>query len=262
MDMGLCGKTVLISASAGGIGLAMAAGFVEEGAQVILNGRQPDELARAEAQLRERHREACIERLVADLSTVDGAERAFSAWPAVDVLVNNLGVYDDKPFFAAPDAQWSRSFEINVVAAARLSRHYLAGMLERGTGRMIFTASEAAIVPVVDLPSYSAAKAAQLSLSRSLAELTRGTAVTVNAVIPGSAATAANLERIARLFPDLPPAEAQRRFMAENQPSSLIGRLISPDEIAALVVFLAGAQSGAINGAALRVDGGILRSIY
>ena len=155
-----------------------------------------------------------------------------------------------------------RSFDINVVSAARLARHYLAGMLQRDRGRIVFISSEAAVVPVPDLPCYSASKAAQLSLSRSLAELTRGSAVTVNAVVPGSAATAGNLARLTTLYPNLSPAAAEQAFMLAYQPTSLLGRLITPDEIAALVAFVASPRACAINGAALRVDGGILRSIF
>lgn len=262
MKLGLENSTVLVSASAAGIGLAIAEAFASEGAHVVLNGRTQNELLGAQNNLLQRQPKAKVSILTADLSTVQGAAVAMASWPEVDVLVNNLGVYDDDPFFQATDSQWTRSFDVNVTSAARLARHYLQRMLERRRGRLVFIASEAAIVPVVDLPSYSASKAAQLSLSRSLAELTRGTQVTVNAVIPGSAATAGNLARIALMYPDLDPVVAQQEFMAKNQPSSLLGRLVDPADIAALVVFVCSTQASAINGAALRVDGGILRSIY
>jgi len=180
----------------------------------------------------------------------------------VDILVNNLGIYESKGFFEETDADWERIFEVNILSGVRLSRHYLQGMLARKQGRVIFISSESGVSPSPEMPHYAATKTMQLSLSRSLAELTKGTAVTVNTVMPGSTLTEGVTTFVQGLFPGVSLEEAGRRFIRENRPTSLIERLIRPEEIATFVTFICSPLASAVNGAALRVDGGLVRSVF
>ncbi|RBP18127.1 3-oxoacyl-[acyl-carrier protein] reductase [Roseiarcus fermentans] len=262
MDLELNGKRALVSASSGGIGEAIAASLAREGAVAIVNGRNAQGVDQAIARIRTRVPAARLEPLVADLSEESGCDAAIRAFPAVDVLVNNLGIYEPSDFFATTDAQWRRLFEVNVMSGVRLSRRHLKGMIDRNDGRVVFVASESGVNPAPEMAHYSATKTMQMSVSRNLAELTRGTNVTVNVVLPGPTNTEGVGAFIANLYPDLPRAEAHRKFMRENRPTSLIQRLSEPDEIADFVAFLASRRAGAINGAALRVDGGMIRSVF
>jgi 3-oxoacyl-[acyl-carrier protein] reductase len=219
---------------------------------VIVNGRSEDRVAAAAREI-----DGAVG-LVADLATEEGTAAAIQRHPELDILVNSLGIFPDAPFFEEPDDTWRRVLEVNVLSGARLARHYLKRMLERGTGRVIFIASEAAIMPPPDMAGYSGSKAMQLSLSRSLADLTKGTAVTVNTVMPGTTKTEGVIELVHGLYPDLSVEEAGRRFVREERATSLIQRLIEPEEIGNLVAFVASPLAGAINGAALRADGGIV----
>jgi 3-oxoacyl-[acyl-carrier protein] reductase len=204
---------------------------------------------------------ARLESLVADNGTAQGCEATLRAFPEVDILVNNLGIYEAVGFFDETDEAWLRLFEVNVLSGVRLSRAYLRKMLEKGEGRVLFIASESALNPAPEMAHYSATKTMQLSISRSLAELTKGTRVTVNAVLPGSTKTEGVMKFIQEVFPGLSPEDAERRFMRENRPTSLIERLIDPAEVGDFVAYLCSPRSSAVNGAALRVDGGLVRSI-
>jgi 3-oxoacyl-[acyl-carrier protein] reductase len=262
MDLGLTGKRALVSASSGGIGEQIAATLAREGAEVVVNGRSEASVEKSLARLRTELPSASLLGLAADLGTADGVRTALERFPEVDILVNNLGVYEAVDFLDTTDEQWLRLFEINIMSGVRLSRHYLRGMLERNAGRVVFIASEAAVTPAPELPHYSATKSMELSVSRTLAELTAGTSVTVNTVLPGSTRTEGVKEFVQALFPDLTWEEAERRFMAENRATSLLQRLIDPQEIADFVAFVCSARSGAINGSALRADGGIVRTVF
>jgi 3-oxoacyl-[acyl-carrier protein] reductase len=198
--------------------------------------------------------------LAADNGTAEGCRRTIEAFAEVDILVNNLGIYEAVGFFDETDEAWRRLFEVNVLSGVRLARHYFKRMLERGRGRIIFISSESAISPAPEMAHYSATKLMQLSVSRSLAELTRGTAVTVNTVMPGSTMTQSIQKFVGEVFPDLPQAEAEARFIKENRPTSIIQRFIRPEEIGDAVAFLASERASAMNGAAMRVDGGIVKS--
>lgn len=180
----------------------------------------------------------------------------------MDILVNNLGIYEPVGFFDEIDDDWSRPFEVNILSGVRLSRHYLETMLARKRGRVVFIASEASISPSPEMPHYSATKTMQLSVSRSLAELTKGTVVTVNTVMAGSTKTEGVVKLIQDLFPGLSFEEAQRRFMQENRSTSLLERLIEPAEIADMVTYVSSPLASAINGAALCIDGGLVRSVF
>ncbi|CJH93170.1 cylG protein [Streptococcus pneumoniae] len=185
-------------------------------------------------------------------------------YPEVDILINNLGIFEPVEYFDIPDEDWFKLFEVNIMSGVRLTRSYLKKMIERKEGRVIFIASEAAIMPSQEMAHYSATKTMQLSLSRSLAELTTGTNVTVNTIMPGSTLTEGVETMLNSLYPNeqLTIEEAEKRFMKENRPTSIIQRLIRPEEIANLVTFLSSPLSSAINGSALRIDGGLVRSVF
>jgi 3-oxoacyl-[acyl-carrier protein] reductase len=262
MQLNLNGKVALVTASSGGIGLAIARSLAAEGAKVAVNGRTKQNVDRALAGVRAALPEADLIALVADNGTAAGCETTIAELPSVDILVNNLGIYEAVGFFDETDADWLRLFEVNIMSGVRLSRHYLRGMIERNAGRIVFISSESAISPAPEMAHYSATKTMQLGISRALAELTKNTRVTVNAVLPGSTRTESVEVFMQDVFPGVSLAEAERRFIAENRPTSIIGRLIDPKEIGDAVAFVCSARASAINGAALRVDGGLVRSVF
>jgi 3-oxoacyl-[acyl-carrier protein] reductase len=262
MELQLDNKTALVTASTGGIGKEIASSLAREGARVIINGRTAASVEAAAAEIRAKIPGVKLESLAADNGTAEGTAETIRRFPEVDILINNLGIYEAVGFFDESDEAWLRLFEVNILSGVRLSRHYLKNMLRRKTGRVIFVASEAAVSPSPEMAHYSATKTMQLSLSRSLAELTKGTAVTVNTVMPGSTKTEGVAKLVQDIFPAVSSDEAERRFMRENRPTSLLERLIEPREIADFVTFLSSPRSSAINGAALRVDGGLVRSVF
>lgn len=262
MDLQLSGKLALVTASTGGIGREIARTLAREGATVIVNGRSAASVNAAIADILATVPDAKLEALAADNGTQEGVEHTLNQFPEVDILVNNLGIYEAVGFFDETDEAWLRLFEVNIMSGVRLARHYLKHMLAKKTGRVIFISSESAISPSPEMAHYAATKTMQLSIARSLAELTKGTAVTVNAVLPGSTLTEGVEKFVGDIFPDLAPADAQRKFMQQNRPTSLIERLINPAEIADAVTFVASPRASAINGAALRVDGGLVRSVF
>ena len=261
MILDLHDKTALVTASSGGIGLEIARSLAVEGATVIINGRTEASVDFAMQSIRRDAPAAILKPLVADNGTPEGCQATIEKFPDVDILVNNLGIYEAVGFFDETDEAWQRLFEVNIMSGVRLSRHYLRGMLARNAGKLLFMSSESALNPAPEMAHYSATKTMQISLSRSLAELTAGTDVTVNAVLPGSTRTTGVMKFVQDVFPDLPYEQAERKFMADNRPTSLIQRLIRPEEIASFVTYLCSPLSSAINGAALRVDGGIVRTV-
>lgn len=262
MNLHLDGKLALVTASSGGIGKEIAAALASEGARVIVNGRAPAGVDAAIADIRARVPDARLEALAADNCTAEGVAATIHRFPEVDILINNLGIYEAVGFFEETDEDWLRLFEVNVLSGVRLARHYLKGMLTRKTGRVLFIASESAISPSPEMAHYAATKTMQLSVARSLAELTKGTAVTVNSILPGSTRTEGVEKFVQDIFPGVPLAEAEQRFMRENRPTSLIERLIDPKEIADFVAYVSSPLASAINGASLRVDGGLVRSVF
>lgn len=262
MDLQLTNKLALVTASTGGIGREIAASLAREGARVIVNGRTPASVDAAIADIRARVPGAKLEKLAADNGTAEGTAETIRQFPEVDILINNLGIYEAVTFFDETDEAWQRLFEVNILSGVRLARHYLQRMLARKQGRVLFIASEAAISPSPEMAHYSATKTMQLSVSRSLAELTKGTAVTVNTVMPGSTRTEGVAKLVQDLFPGVPLADAERRFMRENRPTSLIERLIDPREVADFVAYVSSPLASAINGSALRIDGGLVRSVF
>lgn len=261
MDLNLANRTALVTASSGGIGLEIARALAAEGARVAVNGRTSESVDKAVADIRAGLPNADLIPLAADNGTAAGTAATIAALPDVDILVNNLGIYEAVGFFDETDEAWQRLFEVNIMSGVRLSRHYLKGMLARGTGRVVFISSESGVSPAPEMAHYSATKTMQLALSRALAELTKNTSVTVNAVLPGPTRTPGVETFIASVFPRLGQADAERQFIAENRPTSLIGRLIDPKEIGAVVAFVCSERASAINGAALRAEGGLVRSV-
>ncbi|MFZ6677771.1 SDR family NAD(P)-dependent oxidoreductase [Undibacterium sp. Tian12W] len=261
MELNLSGKTALVSASTSGIGYAIATQLLEEGARVIINGRSETTVAQAVTTLTDRFGAGRALPLIADVSVAGGENIAATAYPEIDILVNNMGTYALSDFFLTSDEDWERMFSTNVWSGVRLARTYMKSMLERGHGRVIFISSEVALTPMASMAHYSASKATQLSISRSLAELTKGTAVTVNSVLPGPTETESLKGFIESVNPGLAYADAERKFISENRPSSLIYRLAKPSEVANVVAFLASERAALINGAAIRAEGGTVQTI-
>jgi NAD(P)-dependent dehydrogenase (short-subunit alcohol dehydrogenase family) len=263
MDLQLKGKHAIVTGSTAGIGLAVAEALIAEGARVVINGRTEDRVQSAVAGLKGRHPDAQIQGVAADLGTADGCEVLFRAVPTTEILVNNLGIFESKPFVSITDQDWTHIFDVNVLSGVRLSRHYLLGMYTRGTGRVIFISSESGLQIPAEMIHYGVTKTAQLALSRGLAEATRGTKITVNSILPGPTRS----EGVGQFLDGLAaqqgkdPLQVEREFFTQMRPSSLIRRFETPAEIAALVAFVASPRASGINGAALRVDGGVVRSI-
>lgn len=262
MNLKLNGKTALVSGSSKGIGLAIASQLAAEGARVIVNGRVDQAVAAAVEQIRRAAPEAEVVGFAGDLATVQAVAALKDSHPEVDILVNNLGIFEPKPFESIPDEDWQRFFEVNVMSGVRLSRAYIEGMKQRNWGRIVFISSESAIQIPAEMIHYGLTKTAQLALSRGLAESCAGTGVTVNAVLPGPTRTAGVEEFVMQMTEGQPFEEIEKEFLANVRPSSLIKRFAMPEEVAALVTFVCSPVASAINGAALRVDGGVVRSCF
>lgn len=264
MFLNIKGQTALVTGSTAGIGKAIAKSLVAEGVTVIINGRHEDKVHQTMQEIQQQYPEAVLQSLVSDLGTAQGCQKAIEEFPVVDILINNLGIFEPKEYFNISDEEWFKMFEVNIMSGVRLTRWYLNQMIQKKVGRVIFIASEAALMPSQEMAHYSATKTMQLSLSRSLAELTKETNVTVNTVMPGSTFTEGVETMLNSLYyhENLTMEEAEARFMKENRPTSIIQRLIRPEEVAHFVTFLSSPLSSAINGSALRIDGGLVRSVF
>lgn len=263
MDLQLEGKTALVTGSTLGIGFAIARVLARERARVIVNGRTPERVEAAVSRIRADAADGDVTGVVADLGTTAGVARLVAAQPDVDILVNNVGIFEPKAFEDIPDADWLRFFEVNVMSGVRLSRHYLPRMKSRNWGRIIFISSESAINIPDEMIHYGMTKTAQLAISRGLAETTAGTGVTVNAVLPGPTASegvATFVEQLAKES-SMTLAQVEQEFFRSARPSSLLKRFIQPDEVATTVAYLCSPLASATNGAAVRVDGGCVRSM-
>jgi NAD(P)-dependent dehydrogenase (short-subunit alcohol dehydrogenase family) len=258
MDLQLTGKTALVTGATAGIGLAIARSLAAEGAKVVICGRSQANLDTAASAIG-----GSVRAVLADPASAEGAAALIAAVPDIDILINNLGIYESKAFGEITDEDWRRFFEINVLSGARLSRHYLPGMLARDWGRIIFISSESAVLVPPNMIHYGMTKTAQLAISRGLAATTKGTRVTINSVLPGTTRSAGieDFLRSVASDPNLPAGEMEQEYFAKERPSSLIQRMIEPEEVAGLVAYLASPLSAATNGAALRVDGGITPTI-
>jgi NAD(P)-dependent dehydrogenase (short-subunit alcohol dehydrogenase family) len=263
MDLHLQGKHALITGSTAGIGLAVALGLAREGASVIVNGRTVDRVNKAIQIIRHAFPESKAHGIAADLSTAAGCSALLEQLPAVDILVNNLGIFEPKPFEQITDADWLRFFETNVLSGVRLSRHYLPLMRHNNWGRIIFVSSESAVQTPPEMIHYGMTKTAQVAIARGLAETTKGTGVTVNSVLPGptrSEGVAAFMAKMAEQH-GIEFGVMEREFFDTSRPTSLLRRFASVEEVANLIVYVCSPVSSATNGAALRVDGGVVQSI-
>ena len=263
MKIDLSGKTALITGSTAGIGLAIAKGLATSGADVMVNGRSQSKVDAAVKAIAGSNPAGKIRGVAADVSTASGCLALVAALPDVDILINNAGIFEPKEFFDIPDDDWSRFFEVNVMSGVRLSRAYMPVMLKRNWGRVVFISSESALNIPKEMIHYGMTKTAQLALSRGLAELTRGTAVTVNSVLPGPTMS----EGVETFVKDLAKQhgqsveEAASQFVKQFRPTSLLQRFASVDEIANMVVYISSKEASATNGAALRAEGGIVQTI-
>jgi NAD(P)-dependent dehydrogenase (short-subunit alcohol dehydrogenase family) len=263
MDLQLIGKTALVTGSTAGIGLAIASSLAAEGAHVTINGRTRSRVEKAIAQIRKIHPKANVAGIDADVSNAAGCEKLAAALPQVDILVNNAGIFEPKPFVEITDQDWERFFQTNVMSGVRLSRSYFPEMLKQNWGRIIFISSESALQIPVEMIHYGMTKTAQLAIARGLAEATLGTEVTVNSVLPGPTASEGVTTFVSALAQkqNVAPKEFEKQFFEHARPSSLLQRFATPEEVANLVTFVCSPLSAATNGAALRVDGGVVRSI-
>ena len=263
MNLELDGKLALVTGSTAGIGYAIAEALAREGARVIVNGRTGKRVEQALKQIRSSVPQAKLEGLPADLGNAEAVRAAIRQFPDVEVLVNNVGIFEIKPFDQIPDEDWFRLFEVNVMSGIRLSRAYLPGMKKRNWGRIVFISSESAVQIPSEMIHYGMTKTAQLAVARGLAEITAGTGVTVNSVLAGPTASegASEFVNSAAVAAGKTKAEFEAEFFRTMRPSSLLQRFARPDEVAALVTFLCSPLSSATNGSALRADGGVVRSI-
>jgi NAD(P)-dependent dehydrogenase (short-subunit alcohol dehydrogenase family) len=260
MNLLLQGKRALVTGSTAGIGFAIASALLQEGANVVINGRTEQGVQSAIKRL---EGDGKVSGIAADVATVEGVNALVRQLPEVDILINNMGIFDPKPFEEIADSEWIRFFETNVMSGVRLSRAYIGAMKQRNWGRIIFISSESGICPPAEMVHYGMTKSAQLSVSRGLAETCVGTAVTVNSVLPGPTLT----EGAKAFFETLAAQqgigfdEATKKFFAEARPTSLIQRFAKPEEVASMVTYLCSPLAAATTGAALRVDGGVVRSL-
>jgi NAD(P)-dependent dehydrogenase (short-subunit alcohol dehydrogenase family) len=263
MDLGLTGKRALVTGSTAGIGFAAAATLAREGARVIINGRTQARVASALALLRKNVADAQVEGIAADVSAAAGCARVIDAYPELDVLVNNMGIFEPTPFEAISDADWLRFFEANVMSGVRLARHYVRGMRTRNWGRIVFVSSESGVQIPTEMIHYGVTKTAQIAVARGLAETLVGTQVTVNIVLPGPTASEGVGGFVAQLAASSgkTPAQVEQDFFKSARPSSVIQRFAEPAEVAAMIAYVCSTQASATTGAALRVDGGVVRAI-
>jgi NAD(P)-dependent dehydrogenase (short-subunit alcohol dehydrogenase family) len=259
MDLGLRGKRALVTGSTSGIGLAIAKRLAAEGATVWINGRSAD---RVQAALIEIPGDA--KGVAADLVSDEGTAKLFEAVPELDILVNNLGIFENTPFLEIGDAEWRRFIETNVMTGVRATRHYLPGMVARRWGRVLFVSSESGVHIPDEMVHYGVTKAAQIALARGIAETVKGSGVTVNSLLPGPTMTEGVRAIIAKMAKDSGKSEAQveRDFVSTVRPTSLNQRLASVEEVSAMAAYLCSELASATNGAPVRVDGGVVKSAF
>ena len=263
MIIDLSGKTAVVTGSTEGIGYAIAVGLAESGARVVVNGRTQSKVEEALASLNEKVPAAQAQGFAGDLSDAAGCNALIDAFPQTDILVNNLGIYEAKPFFDITDDDWERFFQVNVMSGVRLTRGYMKGMLERNWGRVIFLSSESGVNIPDDMLHYGFTKTAVLALSRGLAKLARGSGVTVNAVLPGPTMSA-GVERMLKGAAEKSGKTIEQvgaEFVKTKRATSIIQRVAAAEEVANMVVYACSPQASATTGAALRVEGGIVETI-
>ena len=262
MDIQLKGKKVLVTGSTAGIGFASARAFSAEGASVIINGRTQERVDNAIREIRKLQPSADLSGVASDVSNAAGCAKLIQAVPNVDVLVNNMGIFEPKPFEQIPDEDWLRFFEANVMSGVRLSRHYLSGMRKRNWGRILFVSSESAVQIPAEMIHYGMTKTAQVAIARGIAESVAGTGITVNSILPGPTRSEGVETFVAQMGGGGDSAAFEAEFFKSVRPSSLLKRFATTDEVANLVVFVCSPLASATNGAALRVDGGVVSSCF
>ena len=263
MNLKLQDKVVLVTGSTAGIGLAIAQSLAGEGAHVYVNGRTQQRVDQATARIQLQAPNAKLGGIVADFSNAEGAAFVIKSLPEVDVLVNNVGIFEPKPFPQISDDDWYRFFEINVMSGIRLARHYLAGMLQKNWGRILFISSESAVQIPAEMVHYGMTKTAQIAIARGIAETVAGSGVTVNSILPGpteSEGVGAFVGALAKQQ-NKSKEQVEKEFFEFARPSYLLKRFATVDEVAAMVTYMASELSSATNGAALRVDGGVVKAI-
>ncbi|MFP1677289.1 SDR family NAD(P)-dependent oxidoreductase [Alloalcanivorax sp. C16-2] len=260
MRIDLSGKKAVVSGSTAGIGFGIAQGLAQAGADVVITGRTEQRVNDAIARLRQAVPEASVAGVAADLGTAEGCQTLIDAHPDAHILVNNVGIFQPKPFFEIPDEDWETFFQVNVMSAVRLSRHYARGMKERNWGRILFLSSESALNIPTEMVHYGMTKSAVQSISRGLAKVLAGTRVTVNAILPGPTRSEGVGKMLKQMAEEqgVSEQEMEERFVRENRPSSIIQRVADVEEVANMAVYLASPQASATTGAALRVEGGIV----
>lgn len=265
MDLKLGGKVALVSGSTAGIGYAIAEGLAREGASVIVNGRSQGSVDEAAARVRQvAQGGARVLGFAGDLGTGGACEALAKAHPDVDIVVNNMGIFEPKPFLEIPDEDWMRFFEVNVLSGVRLARLYLPRMLKNDWGRIIFISSESGVQIPEEMIHYGTTKTAQLAVSRGIAESVAKTGVTVNSILPGPTRSRGVGDFVSALAASEGKSfdEFEKEFFVKARPTSLIKRFATPEEVASLVVYVASPLASAITGASLRVDGGTIKSAF
>ncbi|WP_136254003.1 SDR family NAD(P)-dependent oxidoreductase [Onishia niordana] len=260
MHIDLSGKHAIVTGSTAGIGYAIAQGLADAGAAVVITGRTQARVDEAISSLQEAYPQASISGVAADLGTAEGCQALIAAKPDTDILINNVGIFGPQDFFETDDETWQQFFDVNVMSAVRLSRHYAKGMRDRDWGRIQFLSSESALNIPSEMVHYGMTKSAVQSISRGLAKVLAGTNVTVNAILPGPTRSEGVLDMIKQAADEagISQQEMEARFVQENRPSSIIQRLATPEEVANMSVYAASPQASATTGAALKVEGGIV----
>ena len=263
MQINLSGKRAIITGSTAGIGFAIAQGLANAGADVVVTGRTQARVDKAIAKIKQAAPNVNVEGVAVDLGSAEGCQTLIEQQPNADILINNVGIFGPQDFFEVDDATWQQFFDINIMSAVRLSRHYAQGMRERDWGRIQFISSESGINIPTEMVHYGMTKSALLSVSRGLAKALSGTQVTVNAILPGPTRSEGVLSMIGEMAEKegISQQEMEARFVKESRPSSIIQRLATPEEVASMSVYAASTQASATTGAALRVEGGIVDTL-
>ncbi|MGH9745717.1 MAG: SDR family NAD(P)-dependent oxidoreductase [Candidatus Acidiferrales bacterium] len=261
MDLQLKGKRVLVTGSTAGIGFAAARGFAAEGASVVVNGRGQERVDAAVREIRKLQTSADVSGVVGDVSNAAGCAKVIDAVPHVDVLVNNMGIFEPKPFEQIPDKDWLHFFEANVMSGVRLSRHYLSGMRKKNWGRILFISSESGVQIPAEMVHYGMTKTAQIAIARGIAESVAGTGITVNSVLPGPTRSEGFETFVTQMGGGDDAAKFEADFFKNIRPTSLVKKFSTIDEIASTIVYLCSPLASATTGAAIRADGGVVRAI-
>jgi len=263
MDLGLKGKFAVVSGSTAGIGLAIATTLAREGARIVINGRTQKRVSAAAERIRMELRGAEVTEVAADLGAADGIKAFIEQVPNADILINNLGIFEIKPFLEISDSDWMRVFETNVMSGVRLARHYLPEMLRKNWGRVIFISSESGQQIPAEMVHYGMTKTAQIAVARGIAESVAGTNVTANSILVGPTASegVGDFVQSMAMQQGVSKEQVEKEFFQKVRPSSLLKRFETTEEVAAVVAFIASTQATGINGAAIAAEGGVVRSI-